>query len=85
MNESDYWYNRSSRDANHNDREHESKMALFVEQQEYNLFSLLKPKLSKDGDQWCVLYGENLQEGISGFGLTPYLAIIDFNKSFNKS
>ena len=24
-----------------------------------------------DGDQWCALYGENLQEGVAGFGRTP--------------
>lgn len=27
--------------------------------------------LSKDGDKWCALIGENLQEGFSGFGDTP--------------
>jgi hypothetical protein len=24
-----------------------------------------------DGDQWCALLGENLQEGEAGFGNTP--------------
>ena len=28
-------------------------------------------KISKDGDEWCALVGENLQEGIAGFGKTP--------------
>ena len=28
------------------------------------------PRLFKDGNQWCVLHGENLQEGIAGFGST---------------
>jgi hypothetical protein len=36
----------------------------------------LVPK--KDGDKWCVLYGENLQEGIAGFGATPDEAIRAF-------
>lgn len=44
---------------------------------------MLKPKVSIDGNQWCVLYGENLQDGIAGFGDTLYLAILDFNKSFS--
>lgn len=24
-----------------------------------------------DGDQWCVLVGDNIQEGVCGFGITP--------------
>jgi hypothetical protein len=62
----------------------ESKHLAAIEAQEYNLFALLKPKVSRDGNQWCVLYGENLQEGVSGFGDTIYLAILDFNKSFHQ-
>lgn len=33
----------------------------------------------RDGDQWCVLYGENLQEGIASFGKTPEEAIARFD------
>ena len=36
----------------------------------------LKP--FKDGNQWCFLFGNNLQEGIAGFGDTIELAAIDF-------
>ena len=32
----------------------------------------------KDGDKWCVLWGENIQEGICGFGDTPIAAMFDF-------
>jgi len=32
---------------------------------------LMRPKLSIDGDQWCALYGENLQDGVAGFGDSP--------------
>jgi hypothetical protein len=84
MTESDYWYSKSSREANHMDLQQEGAMTILIEQQEYGLFAMLKPKLTKDGGQWCALYGENLQEGIAGFGDTPYLAILDFNKAFNK-
>lgn len=38
----------------------------------------------KDGNQWCVLYGEDLQVGISGFGKTPFLAMADFREQLNK-
>ncbi len=43
---------------------------------------LYKPALSVDGDQWCALYGENLQEGVSGFGNSPAEAMEDFNKAW---
>ena len=36
----------------------------------------------KDGNMWCYLLGENLQEGVAGFGKTPYQAMQDFNKNF---
>lgn len=32
----------------------------------------------KDGNQWCYLYGDNIQEGICGFGSTIYEAAWDF-------
>lgn len=28
----------------------------------------------KDGNKWCYLYGDNIQEGICGFGDTIYQA-----------
>lgn len=65
--------------------QHQEKLNLIVEQEEYNLFAMLKPKLTKDRNQWCVLYGEDLQTGIAGFGDTPYLAILDWNKEWHKS
>lgn len=58
------------------------KMSSAVIEEEYTLFNMLKPKVSIDGDQYCVLYGEDLQSGICGFGETVYKAILDFNKSF---
>lgn len=85
MTEGDYYYNKSSRDAAQMDRQHEASMETLIERQEYNLFSMIRPTLTKDGDKWCCLYGENIMEGIAGFGETPYLSILDFNKAFNKS
>lgn len=32
----------------------------------------------KDGNQWSFLYGENIQEGIVGFGDTIYTAACNF-------
>ena len=37
-----------------------------------------KISIQKDGDQWCVLWGRNLQTGIAGFGDTIGDAMIDF-------
>ena len=45
---------------------------------------LFKPKLTLDGDQWCALYGENLQEGVAGFGDSPANAMCDFDRNWNK-
>jgi len=42
-----------------------------------------KPKLFKDGNMWCALYGINLQEGVAGFGKSPEYAMIAFDKEWN--
>lgn len=65
------------------DMEHQMRKDIIVENSEYNLFRLLKPKVSIDGNQHCVLYGSNLMEGVAGFGDTLFLAILDFNKQFH--
>ena len=43
---------------------------------------VFKPTISIDGDQYCVLLGENLQEGCAGFGETLSKAMYDFDKNF---
>jgi hypothetical protein len=43
----------------------------------------LKPYI--DGNQWCILLGENVQEGIFGCGDSPVSAIINFNNQMYKS
>lgn len=64
---------------------HQSEMNVAIQCEEMNLFALLKPSIKIDGNQWCVLYGDNLQDGIAGFGSTPMLAIYDFNKAWYQS
>lgn len=44
---------------------------------------LYRPSLSIDGNQWCALYGNNLQEGCAGFGDTPAKAMADFDCNWN--
>lgn len=43
-----------------------------------------KPKLVIDGNQWCALYGEDLHDGVAGFGDSPELAMADFDKEWHK-
>ena len=43
----------------------------------------LKPYI--DGNQWCILLGENIQDGIVGFGDSPFQAILNFNNQMYKS
>lgn len=39
----------------------------------------LRPRLFIDGNQWCALHGENLQDGVAGFGKSPDLAYRNFD------
>lgn len=43
---------------------------------------VFKPTISRDGSQWCVLFGENLQNGVAGFGESPSHAMADFDKNW---
>lgn len=45
-------------------------------------FLMLRAKLFIDGNQWCALYGDNIQDGVCGFGDTPIQAKYDFDKNF---
>ena len=46
-------------------------------------FNLMRPKLFMDGDMWCALYGDNIQEGLAGFGKTPRAAAYAFDNAFD--
>ena len=51
--------------------------------QEYTRPSImLKPRLLLDGDQWCALYGETIQDGVAGFGKSPVDAMDAFDRAF---
>lgn len=45
-------------------------------------FIRLKTKISRDGNQWCVLYGDDLENGVAGFGDTPEQASVDFDHNW---
>jgi len=69
---------------NHLESEYwETKTANEIELQEIRVISALNLELKKDGNQFCYLYGKDLQDGIAGFGDTPAKAANDFCRSFN--
>lgn len=73
------------RDANISHYVERSMSAVQLAAAEYERPSVLfRPKLSIDGDQWCALYGENLQDGVAGFGDSPAKAMYDFDRQFQK-
>lgn len=45
---------------------------------------LYRPRLFIDGNQWCALYGENIQDGVAGFGSSPKEAMLDFDKEWGE-
>lgn len=44
--------------------------------------AIYRPAICIDGNQWCALYGADLQCGVAGFGDTPAAAIADFDKNW---
>ena len=44
--------------------------------------AVYRPSVYPDGNQWCALYGANLQEGVAGFGDTPADAMTAFDKAW---
>ena len=65
-------------------RAHEAKLQAFymaedVERERMRPFMLLRPRVFPDGNQWCALYGENLQDGVCAFGDTPAKAATQFD------
>lgn len=43
---------------------------------------LMRPTVVPDGTMWCALYGENIMEGVAGFGETPEKAMEAFDKAW---
>lgn len=50
-----------------------------VELEKLRPFYMLRPSVFIDGNQWCALYGANLQDGVAGFGNTPSDAARQFD------
>ena len=44
--------------------------------------TLYKPRLFRDGNMWGCLHGDNPMEGVEGYGESPELAYLDFDKNW---
>lgn len=82
MNEHDYWIQRLDMESMIAMQKYEAAKIGLLELQRPCV--ILKPKLFIDGNMWCALYGENLQEGLAGFGKSPSKALEDFDKNYYK-
>ncbi len=80
----DYEQIESSQRQHHEECRHNEVMIEATIGVDYKHFAMIKPKLYKDGDQWCCLYGENIQVGIVGFGDTPFAAVVDWNMAWHR-
>jgi hypothetical protein len=47
--------------------------------------AVYRPAMLIDGNQWCALYGANLQDGVAGFGDSPADAMRDFDSNWARS
>lgn len=45
----------------------------------------MRPRIFLDGERWCALYGDNIMEGVAGFGGTPFEACLDFDRNFTSA
>lgn len=43
---------------------------------------LFRARVFQDGNMFCALFGDNIQEGIVGFGETPDEATREFDKAW---
>ena len=73
----------SSQRQHHEDIQQQMRIELLEIEQQYKLFAMLKPKIYKDGNEWCVLLGDNIETGIVGFGESAHEAILAWDCSFN--
>ena len=78
----DYAQIESSQKQHDQYLKHMEEMYGLREERVLKCIAILKPKSSKDGNMFCFLLGENLQEGIAGFGDTCYLAADQFYENY---
>lgn len=72
----------SSQRQDQNVRFHNERMWNENERRIYQVIQELNCTISKDGDEWCCLYGADLQVGVCGFGKTPHEACVNFGTTW---
>ena len=83
MDEGKYWINRDGRNHELHAEKLDTEYHLRFVRERPSI--LLRPGLSIDGNQWCALYGENIQDGVAGFGSSPEKAYEDFDRAWRES
>ena len=78
----DYEQVESSQRQHDQYMKHYEEMCTLGEERVLKYIATLKPKFSKDGDMYCFLFGDNLQDGIAGYGEYPYKAAENFVNNF---
>ena len=74
-----------SNQRQHNDLMlHNERVCNEHEQHVYAIFNILKPMWTKDGNSWVVLYGENLQVGVAGFGDSLHEAVMNWFENLHE-
>lgn len=43
---------------------------------------MLRPKIYRDGNEWCALLGDDIQVGVCGFGNSPKHAYEAFDRAW---
>jgi hypothetical protein len=61
---------------------YQEELLRIQEERELILIKQTGAKLSRDGNQYCYLIGEDMQSGVAGFGKTPYAAMMELNRKF---
>lgn len=69
-------------DTSHLDQIHHQER-MIVEFEKQRPVFLIRPHLAKNGNMWSFLYGDNIQEGICGFGETVAKAAADFDNNWH--
>lgn len=80
MTQEDFYQIESSQRQHNEELRRESERMDMYTINQLRVISTLKCRFLKEGNMYCCLYGEDIQEGIAGYGETPYQAITEFNK-----
>jgi hypothetical protein len=76
------WATRSSRKSPKSSQWNAAELVCHAAAEQARPFVLLRPSMKLDGNAWCALYGENLMEGVAGFGNSPDAASRAFDAAW---